>query len=92
MAALRYSRWSKLVDGLMFGAGRSSILLVPAGILAIAAARSWEQRPLVLLAGLAFQLLICLLSFLSYRSWNQPIGPSIVTLYLTGVAWLWFGQ
>jgi hypothetical protein len=26
------------------------------------------------------------------RSWNQPIGPSIVTLYLTAVAWLWFGD
>jgi hypothetical protein len=92
MPALRYSRSSKLADALVFNLGRATILLVPAGVLAIAAARSWDQRPLVLLSGLAFQLLICLLSFLSYRSWNQPIGPSIVTLYLTAVAWLWFGE
>ncbi len=90
--AIRSSRWSKMIDTLFFGTGRTAILLVPAGLLLIAAARSWDQKPWLLLAGLAFQLLVCLMTFLSSRSINQPIGPSIVTLYLTAVAWLWFGD
>jgi hypothetical protein len=92
MAAFRSSRWLNLFDGLFFGVGRGIVLLLPAVLLGIAALRSWDQRPWMLVAGLAFQLLICLLTFLSYRTWNQPIGPSIVTLYLTAVAWLWFGD
>ena len=92
MAAFRSSRWLNLFDGLFFGAGRGVILLLPAALLGIAALRSWDQKPWMLAGGLAFQLLICLLTFLSYRTWNQPLGPSIVTLYLTAVAWLWFGD
>jgi hypothetical protein len=92
MPAFRSSRWSKLLDTLFFGTGRGVILLVPAALLLVAALRSWDQKPWLLLAGLAFQLLICLMTFLSNRSWNQPLGPAIVTLYLTAVAWLWFGD
>jgi HEAT repeats len=92
MAAFRSSRLSSLFDSLFFGAGRSVVLLLPAGLLGIAALRSLDQKPWMLVSGLVFQLLICLFTFLSYRSWNQPIGPSIVTLYLTAVAWLWFGD
>jgi ABC-type Co2+ transport system permease subunit len=25
------------------------------------------------------------------RSWNQPLGPAIVTMYLIALAWMWFG-
>jgi hypothetical protein len=71
---------------------RASLLLLPSLLLFIAATRSWEQKPWILVGGLVFQLLICFLTFLSIRSWDQPVGPSIVTLYLTGVAWLWFGD
>jgi hypothetical protein len=92
MAAFRSSRLSSLIDVLCFGTGRAIILLLPAGLLGIAALRSWDQKPWLLLGGLAFQLVICLLTFASSRSWNQPIGPSIVTLYLTAVAWLWWGD
>ncbi len=92
MSTLRGSRWLNMWDSLLFGAGRAIVLLVPAAVLLIAAGRSWESRPWILLGGLAFQMLIFLLTFLSCRSWNQPIGPSIVTLYLTAVAWLWFGD
>jgi hypothetical protein len=66
--------------------------LVPALLLIIAAGRSWDQKPWVLVGGFSFQLLICSLTFFSTRSWDQPVGPSIVTLYLTAVAWLWFGD
>jgi hypothetical protein len=92
MAVFRSARWSKFLDAVMFGTGRGIVLLVPAALLLIAALRAWDPKPWLLLGGLAFQLLICLLTFVSSRSWNQPIGPSIVTLYLTGVAWLWFGD
>jgi hypothetical protein len=40
----------------------------------------------------AFQGLVCLLSFLSKRSWQQPVGPSVITLYLIALAWLWWGD
>ena len=92
MPAFRSSGVYRFFDALCFGVGRGAILLLPAALLGIAALRSWDQKPWLLLGGLAFQLVICLLTFLSSRSWNQPIGPSIVTLYLTAVAWLWWGD
>jgi hypothetical protein len=92
MTAFGFPRWSKLLDAMFFGTGRGVILLVPAALLLVAALRSWDQKPWLLLGGLAFQLLICLLTFFTSRSLDQPIGPSIVTLYLTAVAWLWFGD
>jgi hypothetical protein len=79
-------------DTLILGTGRAAILLLPATILFIATLRDWDNRPWVLIGGMAFQMLIFVLTFVSSRAWNQPIGPSIVTLYLTGVAWLWFGD
>lgn len=92
MSTLRGSQWANMWDSLLFGTGRAVVLLLPAAVLLIAAVRCWESKPWILLGGLAFQLLIFLLTLISYRSWNQPIGPSIVTLYLTAVAWLWFGD
>jgi hypothetical protein len=81
-----------LVDTIFHGAGRWFLLLVPTLLLLGAALRSIDQKPWMLWGGMAFQLVICSLSFCSRRSWNQPIGPSIVTLYLTGLAWLWLGN
>jgi len=92
MAAIRSSRSSLILDALFVAAGRGAILLIPALLLLVASVRSWDQKPWVLVGGFAFQLTICVASFLSARSWNQPVGPSIVTLYLTAVAWLWFGD
>jgi HEAT repeats len=92
MPTIRSFRWSRILDGLCFGVGRCVTLLLPAALLGIAALRGWDEKPWMLVGGFAFQLLICLLTFLSYRAWNQPVGPSIVTLYLTAVAWLWFGD
>jgi hypothetical protein len=92
MSVIRSAGLWSILDFLCLGAGRVAVLLFPAGMLGIAAFRSWDDRPYVLLGGMGFQLLICFLAFISHRSWNQPIGPSIVTLYLTAVAWLWFGD
>ncbi len=92
MSAFRAFSRTSLTELLFFGTARAVILLLPAGFLLVAALRSWDQTPWVLLGGMGVQLFICGLSFLSHRSWSQPIGPSIVTLYLTAVAWLWFGD
>ena len=92
MPLSRSSGWSRLLDSFLFGIGRAAILLLPATLLGFAALRSWDQKPWLLLGGMGFQIVICLLTFFSPRSWNQPIGPSIVTLYLTALAWQWFGD
>lgn len=92
MATFRSSRWTTLVDHLIYGGGRAVVLLFPAMLLLVAAVRTPQETPWVLWGGMGFQLLICFLAFISHRSWNQPIGPSIVTLYLTAVAWMWFGD
>ncbi|MBM3995801.1 MAG: HEAT repeat domain-containing protein [Planctomycetes bacterium] len=93
MSDMRSSRVANFVDSLFFGLGRGVVLLVPSAFLTVAAIRSWDQqKPWLLLGGIAFQLLVMLWTFLSARSWNQPIGPALVTLYLTAVAWLWFGD
>jgi hypothetical protein len=39
--------------------------------------------------GTAFQILVCLLTFLSRQSWRQPVGPSVVALYLIALGWMW---
>jgi hypothetical protein len=92
MSLIRSPIVSKLLDFLVFGLGRVAVLLLPAALLGLAALRSWDQRPWILVGGMGFQLMICLLTFLSSRSLSQPIGPSIVTLYLTALAWQWFGD
>jgi hypothetical protein len=92
MRVFRSSRWLLLLDSLCYGAGRWGILLVPAVLLGLASLRCADQKPWMLWGGMGFQLVIWGLSFVSKRSWNQPIGPSIVTLYLTALAWLWLGD
>lgn len=92
MPSMRSSLWYKRLDTLSFWTWRAGLLLLPSALLLVAAYRSWEHKPWILVGGLVFQLLICLLTFISSRSWDQPIGPAIVTLYLTAVAWLWFGD
>jgi hypothetical protein len=42
--------------------------------------------------GTAFQVIVCTLSFLSNRNWRQPLGPSIITLYLIALCWLWWAD
>src|ERR1051325_2669708 len=92
MAAYRSSRWWNVIDLLLSTIGRGMVLLLPTVLMGIAALRTWDQEPWMLVGGLIFQALICFVIFFSYRSWDQPVGPSIVTLYLTAVAWLWFSD
>jgi hypothetical protein len=71
---------------------RVVIFLLPTALLVGASLRTTGQQALMLWMGTAFQALVCILSFLSRRSWTQSIAPSIITLYLIALCWLWLGQ
>ncbi len=73
---------------------RVLILLLPTALLACVAIRQEGQggNQLLLWLGTAFQFCVCFLSFFSRGSWRQPLAPSVITLYLIGLAWLFFGD
>lgn len=85
-------RLTNLLEFFVTGVGRATIMLLPATLLGIVAARTWDAKPWMLMGGVGFQLMICVMTFFAARSWSQPLGPTIVTLYLTAVAWLWFSD
>jgi hypothetical protein len=68
---------------------RLAIMLLPTALLAGAAMRYQGADNLLLWIAAAFQATICMLTFVSRRSWSQPLGPSVITLYLVALAWLW---
>jgi hypothetical protein len=72
--------------------GRAVVLLLPTGLLLGASLRSPGQVNVMLWTGTGFQALVCLLSFLSRPSWRQPIGPSVIALYLIALAWVWLAD
>jgi HEAT repeat protein len=73
---------------------RLCFLLVPTFLLLIASLRQQGTGTvnLMLWIGTGFQATVCFLTFFSRHSWRQPLGPSVVTLYLIALAWLWFGS
>jgi hypothetical protein len=71
---------------------RFTILLLPTGVLLLASLRHPNGYNLMLWLGTAFQAIVCALAFINRTGWRKPLGPSIITLYLVGLAWLWFGD
>ncbi|HKI35916.1 MAG TPA: HEAT repeat domain-containing protein [Gemmataceae bacterium] len=71
--------------------GRFGALLLPAGLLFIAALRTLPEVNFNLWLGTAFQFLVCLLTFLTRQNVRQPMGPAVVTLYVIALGWLWLG-
>jgi HEAT repeats len=73
---------------------RLGFLILPTCLLLIASLRhpGLASNSLTLWVGTGFQALVCMLTFFSRRSWNEPLGPSVVTLYLIALAWLWLGS
>jgi hypothetical protein len=71
---------------------RVLVLLLPTGLLIGASLRAEPPGQTMLWMGTAFQAVVCMLSFMSRRSWYQSIGPSVITLYLIALCWLWWGQ
>jgi HEAT repeat protein len=66
-------------------------LLLPAALLLVAALRASESNLFMLLLGVAFLGLAAVGSLLSRQGWRQPVGPSMITLYVIGLGWLWLG-
>jgi HEAT repeat protein len=67
------------------------LLILPAILLFICAVRQEAQLGLMLWIGAGFQLLVCVLSFVSRHNRRDSVGPSIITLYVIALGWLWLG-
>ncbi len=70
---------------------RISVMLLPTVLLVFASLRTPPPHNIMLWMGTSFQALVCLLSFMSPRSFKQSLGPSVITLYLIALCWLWWG-
>jgi hypothetical protein len=68
------------------------LLLLPAALLFVCAVRQSAAASLLLWAGTGFQLLVCVLNFISRHNRRDSIGPSIITLYVIALGWLWLGS
>jgi hypothetical protein len=71
--------------------GRAAVMLLPGVLLMVGCFRYSGNTNLMLWLGAAFQVLVCILSFLSRQNYRQPLGPSVVTLYVVALGWLWLG-
>jgi HEAT repeat protein len=78
--------------GLVGIVARVGVLMLPMFLLLGASVRAPGAANLTLWLGAGFQALVCLLSFLSRRTWQQPLGPSIITLHVIALCWLWWGH
>jgi hypothetical protein len=70
---------------------RMAVMLLPGALLLVGCFRYTENQNLMLWLGAAFQVLVCILSFLSKQNYRQPLGPAVVTLYIIALGWLWLG-
>jgi HEAT repeat protein len=61
-------------------------------LLLLASIRTTGAGQILLWIGTSFQLLVCVLSFVSRASWQASIGPSLVALYLIALGWMWLGD
>src|SRR5215831_816479 len=67
------------------------LLLLPALLLLVCALRQEGAGNLLLWIGTGFQLLVCVLNFACRYGRRDSVGPSIVTLYVIALGWLWLG-
>jgi hypothetical protein len=61
-------------------------------LLAAAAHRAPDGFSLILWCGTGFQVIIAIAASTSRRAWGYFGGPLVITVYLTGLSWLWFGD
>src|SRR5436305_368861 len=94
MRPLFSSRTRNRIAGVLGPAWRLGFLLLPTALLLTTSIRQQEAGAtnLMLWMGTGFQFFICALTLCSRRSWNQPVGASVVMLYLIGLAWLWLAN
>jgi hypothetical protein len=67
---------------------RLSVLLLPLALLFLGILRTAGVPQVVLALGALLQILVCYL-ILKDGAWHSTLGPSVVTLYLTALGWLW---
>lgn len=91
MPAFVPKRWSFRGEAVLAVFVRCAILLLPSGLLLVACLRAPEGLRLMLWMAFAFQVGVCFLSFLNRGNWRAPVGPSVITLYLIALAWVWLG-
>ena len=82
------NRWNTVITSTL----RVVVLMLPTALLIGVCLRSSGPESTVLWVGTGFQAAVCLLSFFSKRSWNQSIAPSVITLYVIALFWMWWGQ
>jgi HEAT repeat protein len=70
---------------------RVPVLFLPAVLLAIGGLRCPAQQALMFWLAVLFQLLVCALALLSRQMWRQSMGPSVITLYVIALGWMWLG-
>lgn len=79
-------------SGLPIRIFRLTALLLPAVLLFVSALRAPTESSLMLWLGTGFQVLVCMLNFSSTQGWRSPLGPSVITLYVIALGWLWLGS
>src|SRR5262245_30396500 len=89
MHALLLSRSGREAPPFLVWGYRVIALFLPAAFLVIGALRTTGHAQTMLTLGTAFQVLVVTLSFLSKQGWRQPVGPSVVALYLIALSWMW---
>jgi HEAT repeat protein len=70
---------------------RPAVLLLPMALLLGCALRATHESyatTILLWIAIGFQAAVCCLTFIS-RPTRQPLGPSVITLYLVALAWIW---
>ncbi len=92
MAELFSSRSTSAPLALLAALGRLVLLAIPAGLLLGASLRSPREASIILWIGTAFQAGAWLVACGNRSAWSRPLGPTVVTLYLTALTWFWFGD
>src|SRR5262249_51180473 len=69
----------------------TTLLLLPAALLLMCALRNDGPTSTMLWVGTGFQALVSALSFASRHNRRDSMGPSIITLYVIAIGWLWLG-
>ncbi|HEV3119449.1 MAG TPA: hypothetical protein VGY58_20500, partial [Gemmataceae bacterium] len=91
MHAFMSSTTGKTVPWVVTAVFRTAVLLVPTTLLLLGLQRTTGAPQIMLALGAGFQAVVCLLAFLTSRSWRQPLAPSVISLYLIALGWLWLG-
>jgi hypothetical protein len=89
LPSLRFQQTNALTVRTLLRAG---VLMIPAVLLLIASLRAPGQANALYWTGTAFQFLCCGLSFATSPGRRQALGPSVVTLYVIALGWLWLGH